>query len=169
MEDVGNLLPFMLRLEVIHQLILPHEAIHTLARAVSKWAIEVLGAGLVALQVTVKVAWAAEGFRASDVRTRKSTIEGGGSTAGDGRRNVASVVLCVRQGCRIEHASMSGGGDVVRVVACEGDSVCVRRYGAVRCKRAGEMDLHMSIEALFIGASEVAAVKQTDQEKVSCI
>lgn len=65
----------MLRLEVIHQLILPREAIHTLAKTISNGAIELLWASLVVFQVTVKVAWTAEGLGAADVRTGESTME----------------------------------------------------------------------------------------------
>ena len=57
---------------------------------------------------------------------------------------------------------MSSGSDVVNVVACEGGSVSVPRYGPVRFKRDREMDLHMSIEALFIGANKAAAATKTD-------
>ena len=83
----------MLRLEVIHQLILPHETIHALAMTVPNRAVQILWASLVALRVTIKVARATKGLGAADMRTGQLTIEGGGSTAGDGRRNVAGVVL----------------------------------------------------------------------------
>ena len=166
-EDLSSLLPLMLRLEVIHQLVLSHETIHTLARTISNRAVELLWASLMALQVTVKVAWAAKGFGAADMRTGESTIERGGSAAGDGRWSVARVVLCGRHGRQTEQARMiRSRDDVISSIACEGGSICVihvRRYGLVRCKEAWEVDLHMSIEALFIGANKVAAVIQTDQ------
>ena len=57
---------------------------------------------------------------------------------------------------------MGSGSDVVRVVAFEGDWVCVPRCGPVRGKRAREVDLHMLIEALFIRANIVAAVKKAN-------
>ena len=84
----------MLRLEVIHQLILPHETIHTLTTAVANRAVQVLWASLVALQVAIKVARAAKGLVAADVGTGQSTIGRGGSAAGDDGRKVASVIMC---------------------------------------------------------------------------
>ena len=156
----------MLRLEVIHQFILPHEAIHALARTISNGAVELLWTNLVFLQVTVKVAWAAEGLGAADVRTGESALERGRSTAGDGRWSVKKIVLCGRQGCGTEHASMISCSNVVRVVAYEGGSGRVirkRRYGIVMCTWAWEVDLHMSIEALFIRANKVALWSYTNK------
>ena len=164
-EGLSSLLPLVLRLEVIHQLVLSHETIHALTTAVANRAIQVLGASLVAFLVAIEVARAAKAQGTADVRTVESTIERGGSAAGDGQRSVARVVLCGRHGHRTEHTRMIGGSDVVRVIAYEGGSICVvhvRRCDPVRFKGAWEVDLHVSIEALLIGANKVAAAPQTN-------
>lgn len=61
---------------------------------------------------------------------------------------------------------MISGSDVVRIVAYEDGSVRVarvRRYGIVMCTWAWEVDLHMSIEALFIRANKIALSTQTNK------
>ena len=75
----------MLSLEVVHQLILPGEPVHALARAVTVGAVEVLGTGSMAFHVTCKVVLVLEGMSAASVGARETT---GGGRGGDSSRCV---------------------------------------------------------------------------------
>lgn len=58
----------MLRLQMIHQLILPHEAIRALAITIADRTVKILGANLVFLGVAIELALAAESLPAANMR-----------------------------------------------------------------------------------------------------
>ena len=60
----------MLCLQMIHQLILPHEAIRALVTTITDGTVEVLGADLMAFGVAIELTLAAEGCRAARLRAR---------------------------------------------------------------------------------------------------
>lgn len=167
----------MLPLQVIHQLILPHETIHALARAVTEGAIEIFGSGLVALHVTIEVSLTDKGFDAADVGAGEATV-------GDGRRCDGSCGHGLRSGSYwcVGMVGVSGerafrsretgvlGSDILSVSRGDlvGVTVSVERIGIRLVESVvkpiwiemwvdGKMGLDVKIEALLVGTTDVAA------------